>query len=53
MKSAIISLVFLFCLSAVQAQTPVKWYTVERHLLLAKGAQENTNRCIYRLVQVV
>jgi uncharacterized protein YyaL (SSP411 family) len=36
MKSAIISLAFLFCLSVVQAQTPVKWYTVEEAFALNK-----------------
>ncbi len=36
MKSAIISFALLFCLDAIQAQTPVKWYTVEEAFALNK-----------------
>jgi uncharacterized protein YyaL (SSP411 family) len=36
MKSVLISLAFLFCLVSVQAQTTVKWYTVEEAFALAK-----------------
>jgi len=36
MKSIIISLVCFVCFSAAQAQTPVKWYTVEEAFVLTQ-----------------
>ncbi len=54
MKSIIISLACMLFLGTIQAQAPVKWYTVEEAFALnKKEPRKIVDRCVYRLVQVV